>query len=358
MNVRKIMSFMFIAILLFLSGFAAAQPTPGTSEQPRNRMSSEARERFLNRTQQTDSNTSEQKKDLLVPKERIKQIIHLKYAKAKDMAIMLQIMLPDITVYAHEELNALEIYDTAETIQEAKELIGLSDLPKRQVIIELTVGEISRTRSENIGLDIKDWSIDLKTILPPAILATDKTGNILLGTLNLQDGKTSINIKATPKVMITNRQQASILIGDRIPYEVATSGSGGQLSYSVQFVDVGIKLNVTPTIYANDEIDIYISAEASNVGKQTPRGYPEIGTRKAETYIHLKDQFTAILGGLVKEETRESLIGLPFLVKIPWIGPLFGTTKKEKVTTEVIISLTPKIVKPEDMSAPEKKSNP
>lgn len=292
------------------------------------------------------------------PKGKVKQIIHLKYAKAKDMAVMLQIMLPDITVYAHEELNALQIYDYSDTIKEAQGLIDLSDLPKRQVIIELQVFEFSRSRSADVGFDITNWSVNLKSILPPKILTKDSLRDIFPGTVNMKDSKTAIKILATPKILITNRQQAQIHIGDRIPYEVAAFTSSGQLRYTVEFVDVGIKLTVTPTIYINDELDINILAEASSVGKLTPRGYPEIGTRKAETAIHLKDRFTAIIGGLLKEETRKSLVGIPLLVRIPILGHLFGRTKYEKVITEVRIAITPKIVKSEEMIMPEEEKQP
>lgn len=293
----------------------------------------------------------------LEKKEKRKQIIHLKYAKAKDMATMLQIMLPEITVYPHEELNALEIYDTSDIIKEAEELINLSDLPKRQVVIEMQAFELSRTKSIDIGFEITDWSINLKSILPPGALTKDNIGTVFPGSLSMKDLKTEIKILATPKVMISNRQQAQIHIGDKIPYEIASLGAGGHLVYTVQFVDVGIKLTVTPTIYINDEIDITISAEVSSVGKLTARGYPEIGTRKTETTIHLKDGYTAILGGLLKEETRKTLIGLPFLVRIPILGHLFGRTKHENIITEVRITMTPKILT-QEFAVPEKELQP
>ncbi|MFA5859592.1 MAG: secretin N-terminal domain-containing protein, partial [Elusimicrobiota bacterium] len=277
-----------------------------------------------------------------------KTILHLNYVKAKDMAVMLQIMIPDITVYAHEELNALEIYDNQQNISEAKKLVEISDLPKRQVVIELQILEISRTRSLDIGVEITNWSINLQSILPPNTVNSNSIGNILFGNITAKGLKTDIKILATPKIMISNRQLAQIHIGDRIPYEVASGGTGGSILYTVQFVDVGIKLTVTPTIYVNDEVDLDINAEVSTVGKLTQRGYPEIGTRKAVTNIHLKDKYTAVLGGLMKEELRKTLVGIPLLIDIPWFGHLFGRTQYEKVITEVRILLTPKIVTEEN----------
>jgi len=278
-----------------------------------------------------------------VPKEKLKQIIHLKYAKAKDMAIMLQVMLPDISVYALEELNALEIYDTAEMINEAQSLINLSDLPKRQVVIELNAFEISQTWSSDVGWEVTNWTLKLESVLPPHKLFKDSLAGLFPGTISFQDARTEVKLLASPKIMITNRQQAVIHIGERIPYETENF-TNGKSTYTVEFVDVGIMLTVTPTIYINDEIDITLSAEVSSVGKYTANGNPEIGTRKTDTSIHLKNGYTAVLGGLTNHERRETFVGIPILSRIPFLGYLFGRTKYENVVTEVRISLTPQIV--------------
>jgi len=272
-----------------------------------------------------------------------KTVIHLKYAKARDMAVMLQIMLPDITVYAHDELNALEIYDTVEIIQDAQDLIDLSDLPKRQVIIELKAIETSHTRATDVGWEIKDWSVDLQALLPPEVLEREDLKALFPGSVHMEDTGTNIKILATPKIMITNRQKAYIHIGERIPYETVVI-SGGKERLSVEFVDVGIKLRVTPTIYINDEIDLVIEAEISSVGKRTAAGNPEVGTRTTDTTIHMKNKYTAVLGGMVKEEIRSTRSGVPLLSRIPLLGIFFGRTKYEKLVTEVRISLTPRIL--------------
>ena len=124
------------------------------------------------------------------------------------------------------------------------------------------------------------------------------------------------------------------------------------LGYDI-LLPLGVKLDVTPHIFSEtEEIGLEISGEVSSIGKTTVQGYPYIITRSVNTFIRLKNGYTAILGGLLKEETRETRIGIPFLMDIPLLGYLFGGTKHENIVTEVRIALTPTIVNESMLTPP------
>ncbi|HUW23592.1 MAG TPA: secretin N-terminal domain-containing protein [bacterium] len=132
-----------------------------------------------------------------LPKVKEKELIHLRYAKVKTMAEMLKIMLPDMKIYPNEELGAIEIYDFPDRIKEAKELIEKADLPKRQVIIELKVLEISHKKSKEIGLELTNWSIALEAVLPPETVSSRHLGEYFPGLAKFKDEKADIKILAT-----------------------------------------------------------------------------------------------------------------------------------------------------------------
>ncbi|MGQ0644023.1 MAG: type IV pilus secretin PilQ [Elusimicrobiota bacterium] len=169
--------------------------------------------------------------------------------------------------------------------------------------------------------------------------------DILTATLNALVSKSATKVLSSPRVITLNNRQARIQVGDRIPYSTTTVGAGGVSQESVTFVDVGIILNVTPTINANERIRLNVKPEVSSVkGVSIPGAPPQITTRTAETEVLIRDGETLVIGGLIDDQTIETERKVPLLGDIPVLGVFFRSTGDQKIRKELLIFLTPSIV--------------
>jgi type II secretory pathway component GspD/PulD (secretin) len=169
--------------------------------------------------------------------------------------------------------------------------------------------------------------------------------DILTATLNALVSKSATKVLSSPRVITLNNRQARIQVGDRIPYSTTTLGAGGVSQESVTFVDVGIILNVTPTINANERIRLNVKPEVSSVkGVSIPGAPPQITTRTAETEVLIRDGETLVIGGLIDDQTIETERKVPLLGDIPVLGVFFRSTGDTKIRKELLIFLTPSIV--------------
>jgi len=184
------------------------------------------------------------------------------------------------------------------------------------------------------------------------------SGNDLLVTpltavLNLKLEDSDTNVLASPRIRVRNREKAKIMIGSRVPVitNAVTPVSTGTpvITGSVQYLDVGLQLEVEPDIHLDNEVVIKVKLEVSNIIKQvqnTDSGTVayEVGTRNANTVLRLKDGETQILAGLISDEDRKTASKVPGLGQIPVIGRLFSSHKDDGIKTEIVLSITPRIV--------------
>jgi len=168
-------------------------------------------------------------------------------------------------------------------------------------------------------------------------------------TLNLKGNNADTNLLANPRIRVKNREIAKILIGDRVPNITTTATATGFVAESVQYVDVGLKLDVQPTIYLDNEVAIRINLEVSNIVDQvkTKTGTLayQIGTRNASTVLRLKDGENQVLAGLISDQDRKSTAHLPGLGEMPILGRLFGTQRDENIKSEIILLITPRVLR-------------
>jgi len=289
---------------------------------------------------------------------RTSELIVLKHSRAKDITKPLEMLLPAIKVYPDEIRNAVQVYNTPQLIEEAKAIIQSNDVPYKQAIITLQIAEISRSKSKTIGIELTNYSWNLPTLLPPRVgrLTEEQVVDLFPGIVQLKGEKADVNIKANPKVLVVGNQRATFGAGDRVPIPITqTQVISGQIAQttSIQFEEVGVKLQVTPHIFEKEnELLLEITGEVSSIGRTTPQGYPQIATRNIDSAIRIKSDWTAVIGGLLKEEDRKVRIGIPFLMDVPLLGYVFSSTKLEKVITEVQIYITPQIVSSQQFNPP------
>lgn len=279
-------------------------------------------------------------------------------AEAKQVMTMLKTVLKAKTVFADDKLNLLIVRDTPEMIRLVERMVSIQDVSEPEVMLELEVLEVQRSRLLNLGIQFPEQL----TLAPlPAVgsvltlrdlqtLNSGRTGATLSNTvINLQNVIGNTNLLANPRIRTHNREKALIRIGDRVPVITNTSTATGFVAESVQYIDVGLKLEVEPTIFPNDEISIKLALEVSSVTKEIisksgTLSY-QIGGRNASTVLRLKDGETQVLGGLINDQDVKAANRFPGLGTLPILGRLFSSHKDSQDKTELLLAVTPRLVR-------------
>jgi len=281
-------------------------------------------------------------------------------ADAKAIGNTLKTILKTRDVVVDEKLNLVIVRDSPEAIKLAAQLIAVQDVPEAEVMLDVEVLEITRTRAMDLGVA---WPTTL-SFTPLANASGALTINQIKGlnadsigvggvaasiTANKTDGDT--NTLAHPRIRVRNKEKAKVVIGDKVPNITSTisSGVGGFSTESINYLDVGLTLNVEPTISLNNEVAIRISMEVSNLidtitSKNGTVAY-RIGTRSASTLLQLKDGENQVLAGLINNEERASGSKIPGLGDLPIVGRLFGAGRNQNDRTEIVLSITPHLIR-------------
>ena len=287
---------------------------------------------------------------------------HLTNADPKQMLAMIKALLKTKDTFINEKTNSIVMRDTPDAIRLAEKMIADQDIAEPEVMLEVEVLEVSRNRLSQLGLN---WPSQL-TLTAKGVGATPTlnelrqlNGNTIvtspaLGvTLNLMLQDADTNILASPRIRARNREKAKIMIGDRVPVitNAVTPVSTGTpvVTGSVQYLDVGLKLEVEPDIHLDNEVAIRINMEVSSIVKEVPNTVSgtlayQVGTRNASTLLQLKDGETQILAGLIDNEDRATANKVPGLGQLPVLGHLFSSHGDNNTKTEIVLSITPHII--------------
>lgn len=286
---------------------------------------------------------------------------YLANVEAKNAANMLKTVLKIKDVFVDDKYNMLILRENPETIGLAERLISLHDMEEGEVMLEVEVLEINRARLLNLGVQISDQL----TITPLSVLGAGGASTMKLNdlkslnssslgvtmpsaTINLQKIDGDANLLANPRIRVRDREKAKILIGDKVPV-VTTTSSGTFVSENIQYLDVGLKLEVEPTIHLRDEIGLRLSLEVSSLVSsiKTNNGSQayQIGTRNFSTALRLKDGETQIMAGLISDEDRSAANRIPLLGDLPILGRLFSSQSDNRKKTEIVLSITPRLIR-------------
>ena len=305
---------------------------------------------------------------------------YLSNAKAKDAVNLIRTLFESKHIYVDEKVNAIVVRDEPAKLILAERVLQSIDHRDAEVQLDVEVLEVDRTKSLKYGVNFAKAAG--AGIVPPGFtgglstaptpftyqqLAALGTGSYLFtlpGTLLLDFFKNDTNAKtlAAPKLRVLNNKQASIQVGDKQPILLSTTNVlPGQAATgaipttstvtSIEFKDVGVKLTVEPSMNLTDELTLKVKIEVTRLGDQvTLQASPEIkqfkfGTRTAETVLMLRDHESIVLGGLIQDDARKTRVTVPVLGDIPWIGNLFSTWTEDMVTTEVVLTITPHLVR-------------
>ena len=319
------------------------------------------------------------------------QTFYLTDADAKIAVNLLRSILNTRQVFVNEKLNALVVRETPEKVELARKILQANDRGVGEVEIELQVLEVNRDAVENLGIDFAPRTLGVSYNPPNSVtisrvferLRTEGTLSYVGVTnptliLNLVKNDSNTKILANPTIRILDRQKARLLIGERRPFQVssvtsipATTGSGttvptGALTTTqtnVEYRDLGLKLTLTPTVHLNGEVTVELNFEISAAGPpiagvQDAQLLPPVNTRNLDSFIKIRNGETRLLGGLFQETTTDQNNRIPGFSDIPGIGRLFMSPNQERQRTDVLISLTPHIVKSMERPDPTIESFP
>lgn len=303
--------------------------------------------------------------------ELLVRAFYLSNVDAKTAANMLKSVLKLKEVYVDEKYHLVVLRENAETIALAEKLIALQDLEEPEVMLEVEVLEVNRNRLLNLGVQVTNQftvspltngvggsvgtgsasaSSPTYRLSDLLHLNSDKMGvTVPSVTLSLQKTDGDANLLANPRLRVRDRDKAKILIGDRVPVVTTTTTPNGFLSENVQYLDVGLKLEVEPEIHLRDEIGLKLGLEVSSlVGSvKTTNGSQayQIGTRNLSTSLRLRDGETQVLAGLISDADRSDANRIPLLGDVPLLGRLFSSQKDDRQKTEIVMSITPHLIR-------------
>lgn len=294
-------------------------------------------------------------------------VFDLGYIAAKDMAAQLTPILTPVlgSLKSDDRSNRVVVTDIPRVLEQTRGLVEAFDARHKEVLIQAKIVQVILNDEHKMGVDWEGLAMKFKKLTFKSsfsILAdTEKRGSVSVGalsdddfTLMLQmlDTVGTTNILSSPRITALNNEEAKILVGSTEPYVTSTtttpSSGPSTTAESVNFIDVGVKLYVTPTIHNDGFITVKIKPEvSSSTGKVTTSNnntIPIVETSEAETKVMVKDGVTIILGGLIKEEKIVIDKRVPFLGSIPVLKTAFSSRSNSVRKTEIAIFLKPTII--------------
>lgn len=295
--------------------------------------------------------------------DQIVKTFYLSNADPQHFAEMLKTMLNVTTLFVDPRSNSVVIRDTPEIVRMSENLLASIDVAEAEVMMEVEVLEITRSKLLQLGIQYPTAATLNPTPLAgdPLVLAdlgdqddTTITVTPVPVTIDLRKEAGDANLLASPRIRSRNREKATVMIGQRVPVinnSVTPTGSGTSVvTGSVQYVDVGLTLDVEPTVHLDNSISIKVDLEVSNVIQEIFNSSSgtlayQIGTRNASTLLQLRNGETQVLAGLIQNIDRSSTNSVPGLGDMPIIGRLFGTRKDDLEESEIVLSITPRIIR-------------
>lgn len=307
------------------------------------------------------------------------QVVSLQYADAKEVEAQLKLQLDANAVgnvFADERSNQIVVSAYPGRLNEVLDLIKVLDKPTLGVLLEVRILQLAINPKYDWGIDWEKAfqkeknntalrNLDFRGSFPidanvssPANIGS--VGKIAVGELSADDfafevralkSVTNSKVLANPRLMVLNKEEARINIGDRIPYVITTTtGTGNNTSVSeeIKFIDVGLSLLVTPVInddgYITMKIRPEISSQTGTLVTPTNNQIPVVNTTFVESTVIVKDGVSVILGGLRRDDFTETNRGFPFLMDVPILGNLFKSRDESAMKSEIVIFMTPKII--------------
>jgi general secretion pathway protein D len=299
--------------------------------------------------------------------ELIMKTLFLTNAKPENLDKMIKTLVGIKTIVVDKDLNALTIKGTPGKVKMAEKLVQIHDKPKGELFIDIEIIEVNRSRANEYGIELSQYQVtetyspageaetQASTIRANLLPHTDTSDYLLsLPSIHyklLRSDRDS-RIKARPQLRVLDGQKIKVGLGDKVPIPTTsfvpynTAGPAQQPITSYQQQDVGINIELTPQIHPNGLVTLEMKFELTFITSPgTERLPPTIGNRSVETVIKLRDSETSMLAGLLRDTERKTMRGFPLISSIPLLKEIFSGNKKEIEQTDIILTLTPRIVR-------------
>jgi general secretion pathway protein D len=288
----------------------------------------------------------------------------------KDVSAMIRSILDLRRLGTIPQLNAIVIRDTADKVAVAEKIIEINDKASSEVLIDVELVVLNSTKAQELGMTLSSYrpTASLSSVvgstnggmLPWAQIwklgLSDFNFSIPNVTFNFIKNNSDAEVLAKPQLRIAEGAKAQLIIGDKVPIPMTTintqqavGGTGIVPITSFQYQDIGIKIDIEPRVHHNKEVTLKLTVEVSNQNGYVTAGdgtkQPIIGTRTITSTIRLKDGETNILAGLIRKDKTKTRSGIPFLGDLPLIGALFRNTSEDSSRTDLLMTLTPHIVR-------------
>jgi general secretion pathway protein D len=301
----------------------------------------------------------------------------LSNADLKETIDLLRVVLGARRVAPLPGGNALTINDTPDKVAAAERIIDIVDKKRAEVVVDVEILEVNRSRLKEYGIELTsavpgtDGIVGAIGLDPTKKYTADenpyKSANLVLAGLpgviyRLLQSDTDTRILANPQLRTAEGQTALARFGDQVPVPVttfspiATGGVSQQPITSFEYKNVGVNIDITPRVHHDGEVSLQLKLEISAVGPLGYQNLPTFNSRTVNTVIRLKDGETNILAGLISEQERISLSGTPGLASLPFLGQLFAHNTRQIQQTDIVMTLTPHIVRRPELTADDLRS--
>ena len=295
------------------------------------------------------------------------QTFFLSNAEVKEMMTILRSLVDAKKIAVNDQLNAIILKDTADRVKVAEKLIATNDKAKAEVVIDVELLQINTAKLRDLGVDLSSYQITQSLDRDPTknplhisdipfLNQSDWILTLPSFVYNFVKNNTEAQLLAKPQIRITEGEKSNLTIGDRVPIPLTTfntqnAGATGAIVpiTSFQYQDVGIKMELEPRVHHNNEVTLHVKIQVSNLnGSVATTGggsQPIIGTREFDSVIRLQDGETNFLAGLLRSDESSTDSGVPGLSEIPILGRLFSHKRNDHQRTDVILTLTPHIIR-------------
>jgi general secretion pathway protein D len=303
--------------------------------------------------------------------EEVIRTFYLGNADLKETLDLLRIVVDNRRIAPVTATNAITIKDTPERVGAAARVISAIDKARAEVVIDVELLEVDRTRLRELGMQIASpGSAGISgsvSVNPPSVgdttppltlnsLLNLTSSDVFLSSLpnlyyRLVKSDTSTRALANPQLRTSEGLPAQARFGERVPVPVTTfapiaqGGVNQQPITSYNYENIGVNIDITPRIHHNDDVSLALKVEISNISGTGFGDLPTFGNRSITTTIRLRDGETNMLAGLIRDDERRTLAGVPGLSDLPLIGRLFAYNKYEAQESDIILVLTPHIVR-------------
>ena len=301
--------------------------------------------------------------------EEMIQTFYIGNADPKETMEMLRVVADTRAVSLLAGSSSIVIRDTPERLHAVQRLLGAVDKARAEVVIDVEIMEVDRNRLREYGMNFAspgspgiDGSIDAGSDgLTLRTLRNLSTADALISGLpalyyRLLKTDASTRTLANPHLRAIDGVAASAKFGERVPVPTvtfapfATGGAPQQPITSYAYENIGVNIDITPRTHPNDDVTLTVKMDLSSVAGSGYAGLPTFASRQLSTQIRLKDGETNILAGMIRDDERTTLEGIPGLSDIPVLGRLFARNHTERQQTDIVLTLTPHIIRVLDLS--------